>query len=369
MKKLGLIINPIAGMGGSVGLKGTDGCLEEARRRGALPKSNERTKKALEELEPIREELLVYTAGGDMGGSAAQELGFRTVILRDEGDDTTQEDTLELARVLKEEGVDLILFAGGDGTARNIYQALGTDVTVLGIPSGVKIHSPVYAISPKMAGRLALLFLKGEIRSTKDEEVLDIDEEEYRRGRIYTKLYGYLKLPVEKRYTQNRKAPSPLSELANADAIAHQIIEDMEEDTYYLIGAGTTTAGIMHYLDLQNTLIGVDLIYNRKLIENDVYGEKIIERIKGRRTKLIVTVTGGQGFLFGRGNQQLTPEVLREVGRENIVIVATKMKLAELQGAPLRIDTDDEELNRELSGYYKAVVGYREYTACKVSTD
>lgn len=391
MKKLGLIINPIAGMGGSVGLKGTDNTAAEAFRRGAVPRAGERSRSALSELLPMKEELVIYTCPGNMGGDAAEELGFKTVIKPDvperketsenEGESrstdagtlpdslakTSAADTQGLAEWLLSEQVDLILFAGGDGTARDVYQAVELNVCCVGIPAGVKIHSPVYAKNPRAAGKLALLWLTGKISMVQEEEVLDIDEEQYRRENISTRLYGYLNVPKEHAFTQNKKAPSPMSDAAAIESIAYEVIRQMEPDTYYIIGAGTTTRGIMQVLGLKNTLIGVDLICNRELVASDLGGKELLSLIKGKPVKLIVTITGGQGYLFGRGNQQLTPDVIREVGRENIIILATKTKLASLSGQPLLVDTYDEELNHSLCGYYRAVSAYGEATVCKVS--
>lgn len=371
MKKLGLIINPIAGMGGSVGLKGTDNCVEEAVKRGAVPHANDRARIALEQLTEIKDQFVIHTFPGKMGGDLAQEMGFCCKLLSksSENGESSEDDTIDLAAKLLEEKADLILFAGGDGTARAVYKAIELEGVALGIPAGVKIHSPVYAKNPKNAGYLAKLYLTGKVTKVKEEEVLDIDEELYRKEVINTRLYGYLRIPMEKGCTQNRKAPTPVSEVAAIESIAYEVLEEMEEDTYYLIGAGTTTRGIMYHLGLQNTLIGVDLVYNRQLVANDLYGSEILKYIKGKKTKLIVTVTGGQGFLFGRGNQQLTPEVIKEIGKENIIILATKEKLSQLHGQPLLVDTFDGELNKSLCGYYKAISGYGEFIVCKVSEE
>lgn len=385
MKKLGLIINPIAGMGGSVGLKGTDHAAAEALRRGAVPKSGERAKSALLELLSMKEELMIYTNTGSMGGDLAGELGFQTVLrtatranerVSDEKHvwdaDTCAADTKELARWCLQEQVDLILFAGGDGTARDLYEAVELSAPCVGIPAGVKIHSPVYAKNPKAAGRLAFLWMTGKIRNLTEEEVLDIDEEQYRNEVINTRLYGYLKIPKERTLTQNKKAPTPLSDTAAIEEIAYEAIRQMEPDTQYIIGAGTTTRGIMEVLGLKNTLIGVDLIRvdrngKKELVANDLTGDELLSLIQRKRTRMIVTITGGQGYLFGRGNQQLTPEVIRAVGKENIMILAAKTKLAALFGHPLLVDTYDEELNRELCGYYRVISGYGERTLCRVS--
>ena len=374
MKKLGLLINPVAGMGGSVGLKGTDHMVEEAIRRGAKPRANDRVRQALKELLEIKNELEIVTCPGDMGEDTAKSMGFRTTVLHTGGRrslkdlfDSSRTDTIVLSKAMEEAGVDLLLFAGGDGTARDIYEGVGTELPALGIPAGVKIHSPVYAKNPQSAGDLAKLWLTGKVTKTAEQEVLDIDEELYRQEIINTRLYGYLSVPLEHVFTQNRKAPTPLSETASIESIAHEIVEHMEEDTYYLIGAGTTTRGVMQMLGLKNTLIGVDLIRNKELVANDIYGNTILTFFKGKKTKLIVTVTGGQGFLFGRGNQQITPEVIREIGKENIIILATKAKIAEFHHQPFLVVTPDEELNKELCGYYRVITAYGEFTMCRVS--
>lgn len=369
MKRLGLIINPVAGLGGSVGLKGTDGMVPEALRRGAVPRAGERARQALEPLLDGREDLEVLTWPGDMGGRLAQELGFRCRLLPGgpEGE-TSREDTLRLAQALAEENTDLILFAGGDGTARDVYTALGTRPLVLGVPAGVKIYSPVFGRTPRSAGLLAQRVLSGQSVATREEEVLDVDEALYRQEIISTRLYGYLRIPLEERLTQCRKSPTPASEGESIAAIAHQVAADMRPGTNYLIGAGTTPRGVMERLGLPNTLIGVDLVRDGQLVARDLSEREILEHLQdGRPVKLVVTVTGGQGCLFGRGNQQLTPQVLRQIGKENIVILATRQKLAQLSSRPLLADTFDPQLNRALSGYYRAVCGWGEYAMCQVS--
>lgn len=366
-KMLGLIVNPVAGLGGSVGLKGSDGLAVEALRRGAVPQAENRAAKALEELLPLRDRITVCTGPGAMGENAARAMGFSCQVMEGAVSPvTTARDTRALARWLQALGADLILFAGGDGTARDICSAAREGSVFLGIPAGVKIHSPVYACSPSAAGRLAALYLEEKVSQVREEEVLDIDEEEYRREVISTRLYGYLPIPREKRLTQNRKCGTPPSEAACIASLAAKAADLMEPDVYYLIGAGTTTRAIMTELGLPNTLIGVDLVYNRKLVQNDVYGQQILSLIGGKPVKLMVTVTGGQGFLFGRGNQQLTADVLRRVGRENLLIFATKEKLFQLRGRPLLVDTGDTALDEALSGYYPVICSYQETVICRV---
>lgn len=369
MKKVGLVINPIAGMGGSVGLKGTDGVLQRALELGARPKAHERAMKALEILKDIRDNIEILTSSGHMGETEAKECGFKTrVVWASEGERTGSFDTIRTAEAMIDEGVDLILFAGGDGTARDIYNAVKERAVVIGIPAGVKIHSPIFAQNPLKAGELAKLFLEDRITQTQEVEVLDIDEEEYRMGRVNTRLYGYLKIPFEKKYMQNRKAGTPLSERAVQYAIAYDVIDNMEDDRLYIIGPGTTTRAVMEKLELPCTLIGVDIIFNKKLIALDASEKRILEEMRGRKCSLIVTPTGGQGYLFGRGNQQLSPEVLKKIGKQNIIVIAGKQKITELKGQPLLVDTGDSEVDEMLCGYMRVTTGYREQVVYRVKS-
>ena len=373
MQQIGFIINPIAGMGGSVGLAGTDGVLDEALARGAVPRSADRAREALAELLPVKDEIEILTCPNGMGRDLAVEMGFKVNVpeaLNNEGS-TQASDTIRAASLMahpqdEADKIALLLFAGGDGTARDIYEGAGLDVPCIGIPAGVKIHSPVYARNPEAAGKLALKWLTGGTIRLAELEVLDIDEDEYRKEHINTRLFGYLSVPDDRSLMQNRKEPTPLSEAGAIAAIAAHVADYMEDNVFYVIGAGTTTRGVMEELGLPNTLIGVDLIRNRELVENGVYGERLLELIGDEPAKLVVTVTGGQGFLFGRGNQQLTPDVLRRIGKENIIIIASPAKLAELKGRAMLVDTGDAELDRELSGYYRVVSGYDNWTICKV---
>ncbi len=366
MKKLGLIVNPIAGMGGRVGLKGTDGpeMLRKAIELGARPWAEDRAYEALKVLSGIEVEL--YTYSGKMGENSARKAGFNPVVLSRVGDQTTAEDTVRAAKDMRDVGVDLLLFVGGDGTARDICRAIDGDLVVLGIPAGVKVYSSVFSASPKAGGELTLKYLKGEVREVVEAEVLDIDEEEFRRGRLSVKLYCYLRIPYDPHLIPGGKVPSTGSERYDKEAIASEVISNMEERVLYLIGPGTTAKEIMKALGLDYSPLGVDAVMDRKLVGKDLNEEQIIKLVEGRRAKVVVTPIGGQGYVFGRGNQQISPEVLRRVGKENVIIVATPGKLASLNGRPLLLDTGDEEVDEMLSGYYKVVTGFREYTVYKV---
>ncbi|QZY57345.1 ATP-NAD kinase family protein [Crassaminicella profunda] len=368
MKKLGLIINPIAGMGGRVGLKGTDGVVDQAIKLGALPQAPNRTEMSLKVLSDLKEKIEIVTCSGDMGENEAKKCGFKTrVVLEIKNRNTNQQDTIIAAKKLLEEDVDLLLFAGGDGTARDIYEAVGDKMTVVGIPAGVKIHSAVYASSPQKAGDLAVLYLQDNVPKVQEVEVMDIDEEAFRNGIVKTRLYGYLKIPYEKRFLQGKKSGSVMSDQAAQRAIGFDIVDNMEKNVYYIIGPGSTTRPIMEILEIPFTLLGVDLVYNKKLVKKDLTEKELLGEIENRPVKLVVTPIGGQGYIFGRGNQQISPDVIRKVGKKNIIVVATKQKLSSLEGRPFLVDTGDERLDEELRGYIRVTSGYKELVMYKVN--
>ncbi len=266
MKKLGVIVNPIAGMGGRVGLKGSDGpeILRRARQLGAHPESPQRAVKALEIISRLKESIGIITFPAEMGEDECRQAGFQTTVIGSiVSGDTTPEDTQRAAAEMVARGVGLILFAGGDGTARNICDAIAERVPVLGIPAGVKIHSAVYAVTPKRSGEVAALFLEGRLRDTRVAEVMDIDEDAFREGVVAAKLYGYLLVPEERRFLQSVKSGGIHAEEHVLRAIAEDVIVGMEgDDSYYIVGPGTTTRAVMETLGLENTLLGVDVVRN-----------------------------------------------------------------------------------------------------------
>lgn len=359
--KLGLIVNPIAGMGGRVGLKGTDGeeVLKKAVELGAVPESPRKAVKALEVLLPLKDELEILTYPGKMGEEEAIEAGFLPKVLGEKLINTSPTDTEEAAKKLVEEGVDIILFAGGDGTARNIAHAIETKVPVIGIPAGVKIHSAVYANDPRSAGNVVLNFFEDPDIELKEAEVMDIDETAFRQGVVTAKLYGHMMIPVEETLTQSTKASGgKMVEEDILEAIAMRMIDDMEDDVYYIIGSGTSTRYIMDLLELENTLLGVDIVKNKELVAKDVNEKEILDIIREKPAKLIITVIGGQGYILGRGNQQLSADVIKTVGKDNIRVIATKSKLMSLRGKPLLVDTGDDEVNNMFTGHMRVFTNY-----------
>lgn len=372
MKAIGLVVNPVAGMGGKVGLKGTDGpeIVEKARALGARPESALKAGHALRALESIRDRVKLVTCPGVMGEDIARRCGFDPELINVTGTPSTAEDTEKAVREMVRLGVDLVLFAGGDGTARNIYHVLkeNKSTPVIGIPAGVKIHSAVYATTPRNAGELTRLYLAEGSLPLRKAEVMDIDEKAFREGRLSARLYGYLWVPCAGDLMQHLKVGGVGSEESVLDAIAEQVVEKMERDVVYIVGPGSTTGPIMEKLGLGNTLLGVDVIENGRLLAADAGEEQILELIEGKKAKIIVTVIGGQGYIFGRGNQQISAEVIRRVGRKNIIVVATREKVLSLDYNKLLADTGDEEVNRMLCGYIKVITGYREELVYPVSS-
>ncbi len=370
-RKVGLIVNPVAGLGGRVGLKGSDGAeiQRRARELGAVPQALDRATQAVARLKSVDGlEMVAYP--GEMGEDAARACSFEPVVIGTiTAGATTAQDTQDAAREMQRLNVDLLLFAGGDGTARDVYEAVGLDLPVLGIPAGVKIHSAVYANNPLRAGELAALYLQGRVEGLREAEVMDIDEEAFRQGALSAKLYGYLKIPYRTSLVQSQKVPST-GEAAARAAIAEDLVQTMEDGVLYIIGPGTTTRAITEELGLEKTLLGVDAVLDRELVARDANEADLLALLRRHdegKAKIVVTPIGGQGYLFGRGNQQISPRVLETVGRENLIVVSTPDKLYALGSQPLLVDTGDRAIDEMLSGYYVIVTGYNERAVRKVA--
>lgn len=370
MKKLGLIVNPIAGLGGSVALKGSDGedTVRKAKEMGAVPRAPLRAVEALKEAAHV-DNLEIITYPGAMGEDEARDAGLEPTVIGSVASDetTSSDDTRRAATEMEKRGVDLILFAGGDGTARDVYEAVGERTPVLGIPAGVKMHSGVYATTPRAAGLAVAQYLDGDSANTRLAEVMDIDEDAFREGRVTARLYGYLRIPEDQAHVQSTKSPSAGSEADAISGIAAQVVDSMLADCLYILGPGTTTRGIAIELGIEKTLLGVDIVLDKKIIAADVTETQLLELLDGERpAKIIVTVIGGQGHIFGRGNQQISAEVIRRVGKKNVVVVATRQKLDDLRRRSLLVDTGDREVDELLRGYVMVTTGRSESAMVRV---
>ncbi len=366
MLRIGLIINPVAGMGGPLGLKGTDGekVLKLAMEKGALPQAPSRAASVLKAISKDKDKFQLVTCPGVMGSDMAHacKISFE-VIPMEIGENTIPDDTCRAASLLKERSVDLLLFVGGDGTARDIVSAVGENQLCLGAPAGVKMHSSVFALSPHHAGEILSELIKGRRPRPRLAEVMDIDEEAFRSDQLRARLFGYLKVPGVQRGLQVLKAGSPAAEAVTQQAIAAFFVEEMDPDKLYLIGPGTTTREILRKLEHEGTLLGIDAIRNGETVGKDLNEKdclKLLDQIGADRTVIVVTPIGGQGFILGRGNQQLSAEVVRQITRKQLLVVATPEKLQSLRGNPFCLDTGDPELDRKLCGIYRVLTRYRE---------
>ena len=360
-KSIGFIVNPVAGMGGAVGLKGTDGktILNKAISLGAKPVASQRAETFLAVLVQAKKSLRLTVGSGEMGETQVRKSSFSFEVIGESKKETSYEDTQKTAKKMVESGVDLLVFCGGDGTARDILKVVGLEVPVIGVPTGVKMHSAVFAVTPQAAARVAINYLLGGL-TLREAEVMDVDEVAFRDGRLSAELYGYMLSPFEPHLIQGNKLESPMTEneVRNQAEIAIWIIEEMKPGIIYVMGPGTTTRTIADLLDQKKTLLGVDLLLNKKIISSDVNEKQILAATNGKVTKIIVTPIGGQGFIFGRGNQQISSRVIHKIGLDNIVVVATKSKLDRLKS--LRVDTGDLALDKELSGRgIRVVIDYK----------
>ena len=388
---LGLIVNPIAGMGGSVGLKGTDSAviLSEARVRGAVPQAARRVSVVLEALAAARPELDILSAPGAMGERIARTAGFRpTVAGRPAAGETSATDTRAAAQAMAAAGARLILFAGGDGTARDMAAALGDRVPVIGVPAGVKMHSAVYATSPRAAADLVVRALSQDIEARPREvmdidarlrevmnidarlrEVMDIDEEAFRAGVVSARLYGYMSVPYAPGLMQSVKVGGVSGDRAALAGIAAEVVGRMEAGRLYIVGPGTTMRAVTHALGLQKTLLGVDLVRDGALVAADASEEGILRALAEGPAggAIVVTPIGGQGHFLGRGNQQIGARVVSAVGLDRLLVAATPEKLASLRDGTLHVDTGDPALDRALAGWRRVITGRGNETVCRVA--
>ena len=363
---VGLIINPVAGMGGSVGLKGTDGkeIFEEAMRRGAKPIAEERMREVLSHLPRIGG-LRFLTASGSMGENLLASLSLPYEVVHRSAAGPSPQDTRSACEKFLLKGVRLMVFGGGDGTARDVMDVVGERLPVIGVPSGVKMHSAVFANTPQDAASLIAKYLIQGLPLRKSE-VMDIDEEAFREGRLSARLYGHLMTPYEKGLVQPIKGDYEGGSVEDEkESIAAYVADEVKDGVLYILGPGTTLEAVAKRLGVAKTLLGVDAVLDGKVVAADASERALLELLKvHEKSKILVTPIGAQGFILGRGNQQISAKVLRKVGLENLVVLAAPTKLKETR--VLRVDTGDEELDRKLKGFRNVVVGFRLGTMVRV---
>ncbi len=375
---VGLVVNPVAGIGGPAGLKGSDGerVQREALARGAVPQAGRRAAAAVRALLARLPDVRLVTVAGAMGEDSVRAAGGTAELVLRPGDSTAAADTRAAVRAMA--GVDLLLFAGGDGTARDVLDALralgGRAPAVLGVPAGVKVYSGCFATGPAAAGLVAAGHAgAGRVA---EAEVVDLDEEAYRQGLVSPRLYGTVRVPATGHRLSGRKTGSASASPGSVEGIAREIVATMRPNVRYVLGPGATTLAVGRELGLTTTLLGVDVVEagpSPRLTGADVTEAELLGLVTGHETALVLSVIGGQGFVLGRGNQQISPRVLRAVtaggtgtGRA-LVVLATQQKLAALGGRPLLADTGDPEADRALAGHVRVVTGYRESTVYRIA--
>ncbi len=374
--KIGFLVNPIAGMGGRVGLKGTDGVVDEAVKLGAKPIAPSKALETVKEFlsKYYKDDVNWYTCSGTMGEYELKKANIKDfkVIYNHPKEKTTSSDTKKACeRFLKNE-VDLILFCGGDGTARDIFSIVKNKIPILGIPSGVKMHSGVFGINTDAAAKMLHEFANKRL-TVGDAEIMDLDEERYRKGDWNIKLFGIARGIVEPTYVQVGKSVfESVSEDEVKEELAEHIIDEMKEnkDYLYLMGSGGTIDYIVKKIGVSNTLLGIDAIYQNKLVSSDLNEKDILELLdKYSKAKVILSPIGAQGFILGRGNLQLSPKVVRKIGLDNIIVISTPSKL--LSTPVLRVDTGDKKLDRDFAKkeFMMVVIGYRLSRVVKIQTN
>jgi predicted polyphosphate/ATP-dependent NAD kinase len=341
--RIGVVVNPIAGMGGRVGLKGTDGKVAEARERGAEPRAPARARRALERLAELTADAEILAYADPMGESEVREAGFEpTVVGHPTAEETGAADTQAAVEAFLDADVDLVLFVGGDGTAADVAEVLdGSDIPMLGVPAGVKVYSSVFGVSPEDAGEIAATFDRTERR-----EVMDIDEDDYRAGEVHPELRGVAFVPVADDLQSSKQLGG-----GTVEALAAGVADSVEPGVTYVLGPGSTVGAVKDALGFEGSALGVDVWRDGEVLVRDATEQEILEQL-GERNVIVVTPIGGQGFVFGRGNPQLSPDVIR---RCEVEIVASRAKLDDL--GVLRVDTDDPDLDEELRGWTKVRVG------------
>jgi predicted polyphosphate/ATP-dependent NAD kinase len=376
MRRLGFIINPIAGMGGRVGLKGTDGVVAEARRRGAAPIANARALEMLRALAQLRDGAPVVpatewlTADGEMGDDALRAAGFAAEIVHRAAAEPSARDTILAVEAFLARHVDLVLFCGGDGTARDICALTGETVPVLGIPAGVKMYSGAFGVTPARTAEILWRWLIGEIGLAR-VDIVDLDEDAYRRDQWAVRLYRTALAPFEPTLVASAKA---LVAGRDEDAVKDDIADELRDQiaaqpgTLFLLGPGSTVQAVARALGVDKTLLGIDAVVDGKVVGADLAEVQILallDRFSERR--LVLSPIGAQGFVLGRGNQQLSPAVIRRIGAGNILVLSTPAKLA--RTPVLRFDTGDADLDADMISrkFFAAIVGYRRTRMVKVA--
>jgi predicted polyphosphate/ATP-dependent NAD kinase len=370
--RLGLVINPYAGVGGPSALKGSDhkNTLRLAKERGVQPKACQRVIEMLSSLESDISTIKIVTATGMMGEDACLNLPASCVkTVFDTPAKTTSQDTQSAAKNIIKEQVDLLVFVGGDGTARDIFTAIGSRQTVLGLPAGVKMHSAVFAVTPKAVASVIDSMINHKLVAARMAEVRDIDEVAFSKGQVKTRYFGEMQIPDDQLLVQTVKCSGLLDDEIMLDDLCAYLLETIEDDTLYILGSGGTLQHFKIGLGIEKpTLLGVDVWFEGDVLYYDVHEQQLYELIqKYKNVKVFLSVIGGQGVILGRGNQQISARIIEQVGIEALQFISTQTKLLALNGRALSVDSGSDTLNKRLAGFHKIICGYEDFVLYEVA--
>lgn len=376
--RIGFLINPYAGIGGPAGFKGSDlPALQAAAANGQIPLRTparahtfwqlieQAYKVCTPKLKPVLN-YQVLAAPQQMGSDWLTQWGIEhSIIDKPLGAQSTAQDTQVIAKAMQQQNVDILVFAGGDGTARDIYTAVGSKQLVLGIPCGVKMHSGVYAINPQSAAELMIQLLSGVFISPSLQEVRDIDENEFRQGRVKARHFGQMPVPQAAEYMQAVKQGGMETEDLVLFDIAEYLREKFDPSALIIWAPGSTTFGLLKEWGFEGTLLGVDVLLPTGQLLLDVNAQQLNTCVANHMKtsgdiELVLTAIGGQGHIIGRGNQQFTPPLLKNITKAHIHVVATKTKLRTLNGRPLLLDSGCAQLDNTWAGLIPVITGYND---------
>ena len=380
MVRLGLLVNPDAGLGGRLGLKGSDGQAEIARSKGAQDRSGPRMRAMLDHLITISKKNLDgiqwYVSKGRMGTDWISPAISSLEVIHSSSSSTDANDTSQLVGSMIGSDIDLLVYAGGDGTTRDVVAALSEygrpELPIIGVPTGVKMHSGCFASSPKAAAEVLSAWLEGDLLLS-STEVLDLDEDLYRQGKWIVRLYAEAITPASPRWMQGSKMRVEASgEEEIIQGLADHVRETLIGDRMMIVwGSGGTLRTIGGILGFDLSTLGIDITVGGNIIGSDLNENEILSALKEHQgdVMLLLSPMGGQGFLIGRGNLQLSPDVLRIIGVNRVLGIVTPAKMLTLRS--LRIETGDSEMDKRFSDkkYLKVLQGYRTTRVLKVSVD
>lgn len=367
MLKIGFLINPIAGLGGKKAWKGTD-FLNEAWEffEHGETYAFERVKQALDSIDttlPIK----LYHCNDPMGNSIISKYDFeKELVYSPSQERTTANDTQEACKIFQELNVDIILFVGGDGTARDVASIIGEKIAVLGIPSGVKMFSGCFLYRPNDLGKILDAMIHEETFLA-PEDVMDVNEDLFRENKVQSSLYGQLMVPQKPGLIQGGKVSSSGGYIDDFYPITEELVNEYGLlNGTVILGTGSTVYHIMKAIDIEKTLLGVDVLIDGNISHKDVTEEILYELTRNKDVKILLTPIGGQGFLLGRGNQQISSRVLNEVSSFEFIVVSSEQKLTTIN--QLEIDLENPvKFSSIKNGFIRVLIGYHQYKLKKIN--